>query len=122
VAAALSACTSTPTAPRVAEAILYDANKRPVRPAFNAALASRFPVGSSLNALTNFMTSIGGTCASNVDGIHYRCWADIEPCSNTIVSYVEAKGDVITNIKNLELALKSCSGAPNKSLERTRGR
>jgi len=88
---------------------LYNENNRPIRSAFNAALASRFPVGSSLKALTEFMISLNGTCSRSTDENYFRCEAAIEPCANTVLSNVEASGDVITKIKTLELALTTCN-------------
>ena len=109
IIAAAVALVSCASKPRVADAILYDAGNRPVRSAFNAALASRFTVGSSLDALTSFMISLGGACSRNIDGVRYRCWADIDPCINRIQASVEAQGDVITKVEAIEFVLYSCN-------------
>jgi hypothetical protein len=106
---ALCAVSGPPTAEDVAHSILYGPNERPNRDAFNAALLKRFPVGSSLSSLADFFQALGGFCASNSDGITFRCEADIEVCQNTIIAHVEAKDDVITTIRTIELALKTCN-------------
>jgi hypothetical protein len=98
-----------PTAHDVARGILYNANGRPIREAFNAALSKRFPVGSSLADLAGFFHKLGGYCARNSDGIAFRCQADIEPCQNTLIARLEAKDDVITSIRTVELALTTCN-------------
>jgi hypothetical protein len=105
----LAACAAKPVGSEVAVALMHDPEGRPMRGVFNAALASRFPVGSSLEALSGFIVSLGGACSRNVDGIHYRCWLDIEPCFNRINAAVQAEGDVITKVEVLEFGLITCN-------------
>jgi hypothetical protein len=105
----LCAFAGPPSSDQVARSILYDVNGRPIRAAFDAALKSKFPVGSSLAALANFFRELGGFCAKRDDGVTYRCEADVERCSDTIIAHVEAKEDVIVEIRYLELALKTCN-------------
>jgi len=122
-ASILYACASAPSQETVAHAILYDANNRPDRSAFNAALGSKLSVGSSLAALVDFVEALQGRCVPNVDGIHYRCEADIEPCSNTIFVRLEADGDVITVSKRLNWRERRViDRTHNNALGRTRGR
>src|SRR3954462_6272030 len=98
-----------PTADEVARSILYNPNGRPVREVFNAALLKRFPVGSSLSELADFFHKLGGYCARNADGVAFRGEADIEACRNTLFAWLEAKDDVITSVRTVELALKTCN-------------
>ena len=97
-----------PSPSEVAHSVLYDQNGRPIREAFNSALEKRLPVGSSLSALMDFFRSLGGFCAKNANGITIRCEADIEACRHTIFAHVEVKDDVITKVRSLVLALKTC--------------
>jgi hypothetical protein len=104
----LGATGAPPTPDEVARSILYNANARPLREVFNAALTKKFPVGSSLDELADFFHKLGGYCARNTNGVTFRCEADIEPCQNTLIAWLDAKDDVITSIRTVELALKTC--------------
>ena len=98
-----------PSPKEVAHSVLYNENGRPIREAFNSALEKRFPVGSSLSTLADFFRKLGGFCAKNSDGITFRCEADIEVCQNAVIAHVEANDDVITKVRTVELALKTCN-------------
>ena len=100
---------ASPTSEQVARSILYDANGRPARQVFDAALRAKFPTGSSLSALAEFFHALGGFCAKRDDGVAYRCEVDIEPCANTIIARVEAKNDAIVRIQYVQLAGKTCN-------------
>jgi len=98
-----------PPSDQVARSILYDANGRPSRAVFDAALKAKFPVGSSLAALADFFRELGGFCAKRDDGVTYRCEVAIEPCVNMVIASVEAKDDVIALIRYAELARTTCN-------------
>jgi hypothetical protein len=98
-----------PSPAQVAQSILFDSDGRPIRLVVDAALQSRFTVGSSLDSLAEFFHKLGGFCAKRDDGVTFRCEAAIEPCENTIIAKVHAEGGIIEQIEYLQMALAACN-------------